>query len=93
MATRKSARLQNLPGTEPAEQQQAPPTVARAKKLPPAAAKQKTTQGGNGTKKSITKTSIDNGKKSQVGEGFNSAPDNLSIMPPEVLNMILDNVR
>ncbi|KAF7558270.1 hypothetical protein G7Z17_g49 [Cylindrodendrum hubeiense] len=92
MSTRRSARLQKLDNPEPVEVLQPPATaelVKNKKRKAPADQTGETTRG----KKRATKSAADNENETPVEPLASPANGTLSSLPPEILNMILNNIK
>jgi len=84
-----------MPIEEPAEheQQLEHPTVADTQRPQAPAANKSLTQEGNRGKTSIVKSTTTKRKMPHAQDQFSSTIDKISTLPPEILKMILDNVR
>jgi hypothetical protein len=92
MSSRRSARLRTKETKEPVEVQQ-PKSVEVARNKKDSKAREGHTHGRTGPKKRVTGSALDMANKPPSQAQFSPTNDALSSLPPELLYMILDNVR
>jgi hypothetical protein len=91
MTTRRSARLEYQDAQEPLEVQQPTPAEG-ARNSKKRKATETHTEESTKAKMMTTKGAIDKGKKLPSQTQFSSDIDTLSSLPPEMLDMIIENV-